>query len=393
MEFTYYNPVKLFHGATKIGEVAEEVKSFGDKVLLITGGESFHKNGYFDKLKTELEEKNVQVYEISGNRKPLLSTVRKGMELVNAENISSLLGIGGGVCMDLAKTIAFGVMQTTDIWDILSYAKSPDTMEHLPVGTIVTFPSSGSDMNGSTQITNDETGENAGLAEVYPNFSWQNPEYMLSIGNEALISAQMTAYVQLALGYIGLGKSDIAENASLALMNTLLDNLDKAIADSNDVDARSILMATSALTVNGLTTLGKAGDWVLYPLNAIVMDYCNVAYKPCITVIFPYWIKMIYDGQEEINSYFNKAFDVVIEGREKKDILKDGLKAIFKLYRKYNLPINYSEIHEVKENSEALQESLEMLGGMQSIYTELTTEKVMQMINEAIHGIEEISNE
>ena len=104
--------------------------------------------------------------------------------------------------MDLAKTIAFGVKQTTDIWDILSYAKSPDTMEHLPVGTIVTFPSSGSDMNGSTQITNDETEENAGLAEVYPNFSWQNPEYMLSIGNEALISAQMTAYVQLALGYI-----------------------------------------------------------------------------------------------------------------------------------------------------------------------------------------------
>ena len=167
----------------------------------------------------------------------------------------------------------------------------------------------------------------------------------------------------------------------------LLDNLDKAIADSNDVDARSTLMTISALTVNGLTTLGKAGDWVLYPLNTIVMDYCNVAYKPCITVIFPYWIKMIYDGQEEINSYFNKAFDVVIEGREKKDILKDGLKAIFKLYRKYNLPINYSEIHEVKENSEALQESLEMLAGMQSIYTELTTEKVMQMINEAIHGI------
>lgn len=368
-------------------KVAEEVKSFGDKVLLITGGESFHKNGYFDKLKTELEEKNVQIYEISGNRKPLLSTVRKGMELVKAENISSILGIGGGVCMDLAKTIAFGVKQTTDIWDILSYAKSLDTMEHLPVGTIVTFPSSGSDMNGSTQITNDETGENVGLAEVYPNFSWQNPEYMLSIENEALISAQMTAYVQLALGYIGLGKSDIAENTSLALMNTLLDNLDKAIADSNDVDARSTLMTISALTVNGLTTLGKAGDWVLYPLNTIVMDYCNVAYKPCITVIFPYWIKMIYDGQEEINSYFNKAFDVVIEGREKKDILKDGLKAIFKLYRKYNLPINYSEIHEVKENSEALQESLEMLAGMQSIYTELTTEKVMQMINEAIHGI------
>lgn len=387
MEFTYYNPVKLFHGASKINEVTEEVKSFGGKVLLITGGESFHKNGYFDKLKAELETKNVQVYEMSGNRKPLLSTVRKGMELVNKENISSILGIGGGVCMDLAKTIAFGVKQTADIWDILSYAKEPDTMEHLPVGTIVTFPSSGSDMNGSTQITNDETGENAGLSDVYPNFSWQNPEYMLSIGNEALIWAQMTAYVQLSLGYIGLGKSDIAENTSLALMSTLLNNLDKAIADTNDVDARSILMATSSFTVNGLTTLGKTGDWVLYPLNAIIMDYCNVSYKPCITVLFPYWIKLIYDGQEEINSYFNKAFGVLTEGREKNNILKDGLNSIFELYRKYNLPTSYSEIHEVKENPQLLQNLLAMLGGMQSIYTELTTEKIMQMINEAIHGI------
>lgn len=178
MEFTYYNPVKLFHGAEKLAEVAEEVRGFGDKVLLITGGESFHKNGYFDQLAKALEEKNVKVYEISGNRKPMLSIVRKGMELVKAENISSILGIGGGVCMDLAKTISFGVKQEIDIWDILSYAKQPDTMEHLPVGTIVTFPSSGSDMNGSTQITNDETGENAGLSDVFPNFSCMTAFHM-----------------------------------------------------------------------------------------------------------------------------------------------------------------------------------------------------------------------
>lgn len=89
----------------------------------------------------------------------------------------------------------------------------------------------------------------------------------------------------------------------------------KEISNTIYLQDRLILLR---VTVNGLTTLGKAGDWVLYPLNAIVMDYCNVAYKPCITVIFPYWIKMIYDGQEEINSYFNKAFDVVIDGREKR---------------------------------------------------------------------------
>lgn len=158
MEFTYYNPVKLFHGSEKIEEVCQAVKQFGTKVLFVTGSESFHRNGYFKTLREKLEEQNIGVYEMGGNKKPLLSTVKKGIELVKQENISSILGIGGGVCMDLAKTIAFAVKQETDIWDILTYEKEADTLNHLPVGTIVTLPSSGSDMNGSTKITNDETG-------------------------------------------------------------------------------------------------------------------------------------------------------------------------------------------------------------------------------------------
>lgn len=152
-------------------------------------------------------------------------------------------------------------------------------MEHLPVGTIITFPSSGSDLNGSTQITNEETGEQAGLSEVYPNFSWQNPRYMMSISNKALTEAQITAFVQLSLGYIGLGRSEIAESLSLTFIRQLLHNLDRSLADPEDIEARANLMTLSALTVNGLTTLGKQGDWCLYPINAVIQNYCNVAYK------------------------------------------------------------------------------------------------------------------
>ncbi len=387
MEFTFYNPVKLFHGTSKLTDVAKEVASFGNKTLLITGGESFHKNGYYDKLTDALNEQGVTVFEIGGNRKPLLSTVRNGMDLVKKEGISSVLGIGGGVCMDLAKTIAFGVKQDTDIWDILTYTASPDTMEHLPFGTIVTFPSSGSDMNGSTQITNDETGENAGLSDVYPNFSWQNPEYMMSIDNASLTLAQITAFVQLSLGYIGLGKSDIAENTSAALIKTILDNLDRALINPEDLDARSTLMAVSAMSVNGMTTMGKTSDWILYPLNSIIMDYTKSSYKHSIITIFPYWIRLIYDGQQEINQYFHEIFNIEISGKDSNEILEEGVNAIFHLYQKYGLKITYSDIHEVHENKQHLHEALLQLEGMESIYKKITIEMMESMIEEAIHGI------
>lgn len=76
-----------------------------------------------------------------------------------------VVGIGGGTCLDITKTIAFGVKQSGDIGEYLTYAKTPDTTEHLPVGTIITFPSSGSDMNGSTQILGVET-EGRGIDEI-----------------------------------------------------------------------------------------------------------------------------------------------------------------------------------------------------------------------------------
>lgn len=387
MEFTYFTPVKLFHGEHKLNEVAEEIRSFGRKVLLITGGESFRKNGYYAQLEAALEKNGIVIYEMGGNRIPSLEKVREGIALVRKENIDSVVGIGGGTCMDIAKTIAFGVKQKEDIWEYLTYAKEPDTMDHLPVGTIVTFPSSGSDMNGSTQITNEKTGEQAGLSEVYPNFSWQNPEYMLSIGNNELISAQMTAFVQLSLGYIGLGRCAVSESITIALMKQLFEQLDKSLEDPNDIDSRSNLMAISAFTVNGLTTLGKQGDWCLYPVNAVVQNYCGVKYKQAITVIFPYWLKLIYHGQPEITSYFHEMFGVETKGRTSNEILQDGLWELLKLYNKYGIATSFSEIHEIQENQLLLHEMVESLGEMQSVYTELNAQKIEKMILESVRGM------
>ena len=68
---------------------------------------------------------------MSGNRTPSLERVREGIALVRKEKIDSVVGIGGGTCMDIAKTIAFGVKQQDDIWEYLTCSKEPDTMEHL----------------------------------------------------------------------------------------------------------------------------------------------------------------------------------------------------------------------------------------------------------------------
>ena len=75
-------------------------------------------------MEKALKKKEITIYEMSGNRTPSLERVREGIALVRKEKIDSVVGIGGGTCMDIAKTIAFGVKQQDDIWEYLTCSKS-----------------------------------------------------------------------------------------------------------------------------------------------------------------------------------------------------------------------------------------------------------------------------
>ena len=182
IEFKHENPVTLFFGENQIDNVVTEIVSYGTKVLLILGGKSFKSNGHYLPLVQKMQQAGLKIHELEGNKFPSLAVVRKGIALCKDEKIDFVLGIGGGVCMDLAKTIAFGTKHPFDIWEYLTGAKEYDS-QHLPIGTIVTYPSSGSEMDGATQITNDVTNEQAGLSGIYPNFSWLNPRYVMSVPN------------------------------------------------------------------------------------------------------------------------------------------------------------------------------------------------------------------
>lgn len=361
-EFTYYNPVKMICGENKLEEVINEIKGYGDKVLLILGGNSFNANGNYEPFVKALSDANIKYYELKGNRVPSLNVVRQGIDLCTKEEINCVLGIGGGVCMDLAKTIAFGAKQPNDIWDYLTYQVMPENYDHIPVGTIPTYPSSGSDMNGSTQITNDETKEQAGLSDVYPNFTWLNPAYIENLSVESMIEGQITSFVQLSIAYIGLDRSDIAENIALSFMDSIRNNLSKLVANPGDKEARTNLMISSALNVSGITNLGKTGDWSLYPLQGIIQNYYDLGYKQSISILFPYWLKQCYNGQQVIKDYFKNVFKIECADKNDDLILKEGLNALFDFYKQFSFPTTFEEVKSKEENLDELREVINNIG-------------------------------
>lgn len=385
LDFTFQNsPVKLFFGESKLGEVIQEIKQYGNKVLLVFGGSSFEKNGYYQPLIDALAAEGISHIDFGGNTYPSLAKVREGIELCRSEKVDCVIGIGGGTCMDVAKAIAFGVMQEEDIWKFLTYEVSEEGRPHLPVGTIVTYPSSGSEMNGAAQIDEDDTQEKAGLSSVYPNFAWLNPEYMMSIDKIPLAYGQLTAFVQASSGYISLEKAELTESMSACMLKAILDNLQRSIDDPTDKESRSNLMLTSAMGMSGITFFGKTGDWTLMPLTGLMQTYLDIPYTKALTIIFPYFVKEIYNGDRVFKSYFKNVLGVDIDGKSDEDILKVGLERLWGIYREFGVATTFKELKEVPASHESLLGILEEMGEMPSQYGSFTAERLGRILLEAI---------
>ena len=64
--FSYYNPTKLYFGKDSLNFLKEELKNYGNKVLLNYGSGSVKRNGIYDQVMAILREAGKTIVENPG---------------------------------------------------------------------------------------------------------------------------------------------------------------------------------------------------------------------------------------------------------------------------------------------------------------------------------------
>lgn len=382
--FVYHNPVTLIFGKENEGTFIHEISSLGKKIRLIYDV-SFRDNGFLQPLLDHMKKKGLNVQPIQGPAYPSLNFIRDEIELNSRENFDLILGVGGGVCMDLAKAVAFGAKHEADFLSCLTYEKVYDGRERLPIALISTVPCSGTEMDGAAQITMDETKEQFGLDGIYSNVSWLNPEYVLTLPNAILARSVMATFVHCGASFLGPDKSRIAEDFALMFMNNIKRNLKRIMAGEKNQELLSGLMITSAMHVNGLTSMGKTTDMSIYYLSSMVQNVSGLPYTRAITTLFPYWLRDIYSGQQVIKDFFAEVYGVD-PGQPDSVILKEGLGKIKEMYEEFGVPLSCVEIREMELDEDLLHSCALQLGTIESRYGNLTPEMNEKTVRDTFYG-------
>ena len=85
-----------------LDNISEHLLKFGNKVLLITGKQSFVESAYWHQLIGEFEKHSISWFHATVSNEPSPELVDEIVKQHSYEDIACVVAIGGGSCLDTA---------------------------------------------------------------------------------------------------------------------------------------------------------------------------------------------------------------------------------------------------------------------------------------------------
>ncbi|MBP5601347.1 MAG: iron-containing alcohol dehydrogenase [Treponema sp.] len=347
-DFKYYTPTKVLFGKNTEDKVAELIKEFGGKKVLIHyGGGSVIRSGLMQRVTDQLDKAGIPYVKLGGAvPNPHLSLVYEGIELCKKEGIDFLLAVGGGSAIDSAKAIGYGVMNDGDVWDFYDYKRTVKGC--MPLGVILTLAATGSEMSDSSVITKEEGLVKRGYSSDFgrPKFAILNPEltmtlpdYQTACGCTDIMMHTMERY------FTNGGNMEITDSMAEALLRTVKENAKILVKDPTNYDARAEVMWAGSLSHNGLTGCGNdGGDWMTHKLEHELGGLYDVAHGAGLAAIWGSWARYVYKNcLPRFKRFAINVMGVPANGTDEEIALK-GIEAMEDFYREIKMPTNLREL-------------------------------------------------
>lgn len=286
-DFEFYNPVKILFGRNQIAKISKEIKDY-KKIMLVYGQGSIKNNGVYDRVISSLQGK--EFIEFAGiEPNPSYETLMKAVELAKENNIDFLLAVGGGSVIDGTKFIAAGVKyKGGDPWNLLS--KYEKVVEALPLGTVLTIPATGSEMNGGAVISRKSVGEKLSFGSylLMPKFSILEPEIMYSLPDIQIANGIVDAFVHVLEQYLTFPlNADLQDEWAAALLRVIIKNGKAVLANRQDYEANSNLMWAATMALNGLIAKGVVEDWTTHIIGHEITALYNIDHAQTLAIVLP----------------------------------------------------------------------------------------------------------
>lgn len=346
--YQYNFPTTIRFGAGSINELGDYlIKNNLLKPLVVTDP-TVAQLGFFKTIINDLKKKNLSVevfHDIHKN--PVKSDVYKGTDVFDQAKRDSIIGIGGGAALDVARAIVLRVNHREDLfkYDDLIGGDVYVTNDVPHFITVPTTAGTGSEVGRSAIIADDATHQKKILfsPKLLARIVFADPMLTMELPPFITAATGMDALTHNMEAYLAKMPHPLCEGIALEGISLISQSLEKA-TNKPDVESRSKMLIASLMgAVAFQKGLGVVHS-LAHPLSSLLDTHHGLANA----VNIPYGMEFNIKG-------FENKFKRIARTLELKEETGEAVvKYLFDLNSKVNIPHKLREIGVKQEHVETL---------------------------------------
>ena len=346
--YQYNFPTTIRFGAGAVKELADYLKANKLQKPLIVTDPVVRQLGFFKEIVANLTAKGISVEVFSDiHKNPVKSDVYKGGDAFDATYRDSIIGIGGGAALDVARAIVLRVNHREDLfkYDDLIGGDVYVTNDVPHFITIPTTAGTGSEVGRSAIISDDITHQKKILfaPKLLAKIVFADPMLTMELPPAVTAATGMDALTHNMEAYVAKMPHPLCEGIALEGISLIAKSINAAV-NKPDLESRSNMLIASLMgAVAFQKGLGVVHS-LAHPLSSLLDTHHGLANA----INLPYGMEFNIEGSEEKFKRIAKTLDL-------KDENGDAVvKYLFDLNSQVGMPHKLRDIGVKEEHIETL---------------------------------------
>jgi alcohol dehydrogenase class IV len=276
-------PGQIVFGKGSLARLAPLVAGFGNRFLIVHGSNSDRARS----LQGLLAKSATHLYSV--RNEPTIEDIAKGVEEAKQQEVTAVIGIGGGSVIDAAKAISGLATNSDNILDYLEVIGrgKPLTNPGLPCVAIPTTAGTGAEVTKNAVIASVEHQVKVSLRSPYllPRIALVDPELTYSLPANVTIATGLDALTQLIEPFVSVRANPATDGLCREGIPRAANSLPAVIADAKNSAAREEMALASLF---GGLALANAGLGAVHGFAGPIGGMFNAPHGLICGILLPF---------------------------------------------------------------------------------------------------------
>lgn len=271
---------------------------------------------------------------------PTLKFFESALVEARAAKIDSVLGIGGGSVLDIAKLLAALVRGTQNITDVFGV----DLLHHraLPLVCLPTTAGTGSEVSPIAVLLDEAVALKKGVVspQLVPDAAYVDPLLTLTVPPAVTAATGLDALTHCIEGFANQFAHPITDTYALRGIQLISENLLRAVRDGRDIEARANVALGS---LYGGLCLGPVGTAAIHALSYPLGGRFQIAHGVSNALLAPHVLRFNFSAAPERYAEISAALGVARNGSAMMTA-EHGIEVLTQLSRDCGVPQRLSDL-------------------------------------------------